>query len=71
MLQDYVEILVLRKRPCPTWPNIFFRLFTIEINPAIENNLKPIGMMKMQCVIIYSNIYECVCDYRKIHHDRF
>ena len=48
-----------------------FRLFTIEINPAIAENLKPIGMMKMQCVTIYPNIYECVSDYMKIHHDRF
>ena len=26
---------------------------------------------KMQCVTIYPNIYECVSDYMKIHHDRF
>ena len=40
----------------------FYRLFTIEINSAIANNLKPLGMMKMQCVTIYPNIYECVSD---------
>ena len=56
--------------PGPTWPNIF-RLFTIEINSAITNDMKPIGMMKMQCVTIFPNIYECVSDYMKIHHDRF
>ena len=43
-----------------------FRLFTIEINSAIANNLKPIGMMKMQCVTIYPNIYECVSDYNYV-----
>ena len=48
---------------------IFFRLFTIEISLAIANNLKPIGMMKMLCVTIFPNIYECVSDYMKIHHD--
>ena len=56
--------------PGPTWPNIF-RLFTIEINSAITNDMKPIGMMKIQCVTIFPNIYECVSDYMKIHHDRF
>ena len=50
---------------------IFFRLFTIEINSAIANDRKPIGMIKMQCVTIYANIYECVSDDMKIHHDRF
>ena len=49
----------------------FFRLFTIKINSAIANILKPLGIMKMQCVTIYLNIYECVSDYIKIHHDRF
>ena len=49
---------------------IFFRLFTIEINTGIANNLKPIGMMKMR-VTIYPNTYECVAVYMKIHHDRF
>ena len=49
----------------------FFRLCTIEINSAIANNLKLIGMMKMQCVTLYPNIYECVSNYMKIHHDRF
>ena len=48
-----------------------FRLFTIEINSAIANNLKPIGLMKMQCVTIYPSIYEWVSVYMKIHHDRF
>ena len=47
------------------------RLFTIEINSAIANNLKTIGMMKMQCVTSYPIFYECVSDYMKIHHDRF
>ena len=41
------------------------------MNSAIANNLKPFGNMKMQYVTIYSNIYECVSDYMKIHHDRF
>ena len=49
----------------------FLQLFTIEINSAIANNLKPIGMMKMLCVIIYENIYECVSDYMKHQHDHF
>ena len=35
------------------------------------SNLKPIGMMKMNYVTIYPNIYECVSDYLKIHPDRF
>ena len=60
---------------CAHWAvplgRICFRLFTIEINSAIANNLKPIGLMEMQCVTIYSNIYECVSDYMKNHHDRF
>ena len=47
----------------------FVRLFMIEINSAIVNNLKPIGMMKMQCITIYLNIKECISDYMKIHHD--
>ena len=47
--------------------NIFFRLFMMEINSAI---MKPIRNMKMQWEIVYPNIYECVSDYRKIHHDR-
>ena len=55
--------------PGPT--EYIFRWFTIEINSIIANNLKSIGMMKMQCVTIYPNIYECVFDYMKIHHDRF
>ena len=50
---------------------IFFRLFTKEINPAIANNPKPIGMIEMQYVTIYPNIYECVSDYMKMQHDRF
>ena len=50
---------------------ISFRLFTLEINSAIANNLKPIGMMKMQCVTVCSNIYECVSDYMEIHNDSF
>ena len=33
--------------------------------------LKPIGMMKMQYVTVYPNIYECASDYKKIHKDRF
>ena len=33
--------------------------------------MQPIGMMKMQCVTIYPNIYECVPDFMKIHHERF
>ena len=49
----------------------FFRSFTTEINPAIANNMKPIGMMKMQWVTINPNIYECASDFMKIHHDRF
>ena len=32
--------------PGPTWSNIFLWLFTKEINSAIANNLKPIGMIK-------------------------
>ena len=48
-----------------------FRLFTLEINSAIANNLKPIGMMKTQRETVYPNIYECVSDYMKIYHDRF
>ena len=48
-----------------------FPLFTIQINSAIVNNLKPIVMMKIQCVTIYPNIYECVSENIKIHHDRF
>ena len=41
----------------------FFRLLTIELNSPIANNLKPIGKIKMQCVTIYPNIYECASDY--------
>ena len=41
------------------------------MNSAIVNNLKPIGIMKMQCETVYPNIYACVSDYMKIHHDRF
>ena len=52
-------------------PVYFVRLFTIDITSAIANNLKPIGMMKMPCVTIYPNIYECVSDYMKIYHDHF
>ena len=46
---------------------IFIRLCTIEINSAIANNLKPIGMIKMQCLTIYPNIYARLlnCLYRK------
>ena len=47
------------------------RLSTIEINSAIANNLKPIGMIKMLCVAIYPNIYQCASDYMQIYHDRF
>ena len=56
----------------PTWPNNF-RLFLIEINSAIANNLKSIRMMKMQCVTIaiYPKIYKCVSDYMKIYHHPF
>ena len=56
---------VVRIDPKPPVPlgRTFFRLFTIEINSAIANNLKTIGMMKMQRVTIYRNIYECVSDY--------
>ena len=39
-----------------------FQLFTIELNSTIANDLKPIGMMKMQYVTIYPNIYECASD---------
>ena len=45
----------------------FFRLFMIEMNSAIANNLKHIGLMKRQCVTIHLNIYECVSDYMEIH----
>ena len=62
------EIVI--KDPAPL-AEYFFRLFAIEIHSAIGNNLKPIGMMQMQCVIIHPNIYECVSDYMKIYHDRF
>ena len=58
------------KAPVPLG-RIFSRLFTIEINSEIANNLKPIRMMKMQCVTINLNIKECVSVYMKIHHDRF
>ena len=37
----------------------FSRLLTIEIKSMIVNNLKPIEMMKMQCVTININIYGC------------
>ena len=47
------------------------RLFTIEINSAIMNNLKPIKKMKMQCEAVYPNSHECVFDYMKNHHNRF
>ena len=49
----------------------FLGLFTIQVNSAIANNLKPMGMIKMQLVIIYPNIYACVSDDVKTHHDRF
>ena len=49
----------------------FFRLFTIKIKSAIANNRKPIEIMKMQCVTIFPNIYECFSDYMKIQLDRF
>ena len=58
------------KAPVPL-SRIFFRLFTMEINSAIANNPKPIGMVKMQCVTIYPNICECVPDYMKIYQDSF
>ena len=50
-----------------------FRLFTVEINNYLSNarNLKPIGMIKMQGVTIYPNIYEYVSDDMKIHYDCF
>ena len=40
----------------------FFRLFTIEIHSAIPNNLKPIGMMEMQCVTIriFTNVFPII-----------
>ena len=49
----------------------FSRLFTIEINSVIANNLKRIGIMKLQCVTICQNICECVSDFMKIYHNRF
>ena len=42
-----------------------------RINSADAINLKLIGIMKMQYVTIYPNIYECVSDYIKIYQDRF
>ena len=64
-MQVYLcKVLLKPNRVCdavilkPTWPNILVRLFTIEKNSAIANSLKPIGMMKMQCVTVYPNIYE-------------
>ena len=63
--------VALQLKPLSHLAEYFFRLFTIEINSAILNNLKPIGMMKMHCVTIYLNIYECVSDNMVIHNDRF
>ena len=37
-----------------------FRLSTIDINSAIANNLKPIGMMEMQCVTMYPNVFPII-----------
>ena len=65
---EFVQTLrVSLLSPCPTWPNIFFQLFKIEINSVTANDLKLIEMMEMQCVTIYSNIN----DFMKIHPDRF
>ena len=65
-------------KPRSHFAEYIFRLFTIEINStiieinsAIANNLKPIGMMKMHCVTIYPNSYECVSGCMKIHHGGF
>ena len=41
-----------------------FRLFTIEINSANANNRND-----KNTICDYPNIYECVSDYMKIHHD--
>ena len=60
---------------------IFFRLVTIEINSAIANNPKPIGMMKMQCVgpcfplyeessRLFPNILRTLCERSKIAEDQ-
>ena len=49
--------------PGPALPKTFSRLFTTEINSAIANYLKSTGMMKIQCMTIYPNIYKCVTDY--------
>ena len=48
-----------------TLGQILFRLFTIEINSANANNLRLIGMMKIQCVTVYPNNYERVFDYNE------
>ena len=61
----------MRKQSRPHLPEYFSRLFTIKMNSAIANNLKPIEMMKIQFLTIYPNVYECVSDYMKIHHGRF
>ena len=58
----YNDVSVYDLKPRSHLAKYFFRLFTIEINSAIANNIKPIEMMKMQCVTIYPNIYECVSD---------
>ena len=56
------ESTALGLKPRAHLSEYFFRLFKIEIHSAISNNLKPIGMMKMQCVTIYPNIYECISE---------
>ena len=63
--------LILHLKPRSHMTEYFFQLFTIDINSAIANNLKPIRMMKIQCVTIYLNIYECVSDYMEIYHGCF
>ena len=65
--------LIQLDKPRSHLAEYIFRLLMIEINSAIANNLKPIGMMKMQCVhvTLYPNIYGCFSDYMKIHHDCF
>ena len=55
-LDIIVCYLLCSLSPGPTWPNIFFQLFTMEINSAFANNLKSIVLMKIQCVTIYPNI---------------
>ena len=55
--------------PVPLYRILFFPI--AHDRDAIANNLKQIGMMIMQCMSIYPNIYERVSDYMKIHHKRF